>query len=64
MDIPCPHCGQISKQLVRELVDAADGSILCMYCRCPIDLESYRTEIFERAKTLAEIKSMLPGERG
>ncbi len=56
LDIPCPKCRKISKQLVRELV--ANDTIHCTYCGDVIDVSSkdWRARIAEAEKTLREIK--------
>jgi endogenous inhibitor of DNA gyrase (YacG/DUF329 family) len=44
IDVPCPHCGQNSLQLIRNLV--ANDSVPCTYCGERIDVSSKEWRAF------------------
>lgn len=54
MDIPCPHCGKDSLQLIRELVE--NDFIPCKICHAPIDLKDRRALIDEAAKQYKDLR--------
>ena len=61
MDVLCPHCGKVSKQLIRQMVD--NDGIACLRCKEVIDISSkdWRSKIAETADLFRQIKTIKSG---